>query len=96
MKKDVKMNREVILCKYGEIILKGQNRRNFESMLVKELRRRACPHGLFKIYFNQSTIYVEPQNDECDLDGMFASVKKLCMYFCSGPILIPYGAQQTL
>ena len=66
---------EVILCKYGEIILKGQNRRNFESMLVKELRRRASPHGTFKIYFNQSTIYIEPQNDECDMDGMYETAK---------------------
>jgi thiamine biosynthesis protein ThiI len=66
---------EVILCKYGEIILKGQNRRNFESMLVKELRRRTSPYGTFKIYFNQSTIYVEPQNDECDMDGMYECAK---------------------
>ena len=32
--------REVILCKYGEIVLKGNNRATFESMLAKELRRR--------------------------------------------------------
>ncbi len=69
------MNDEVILCKYGEIILKGQNRRNFESMLIKELRRRASPHGIFKIYANQSTIYVEPQNDACDMDGMYETAK---------------------
>lgn len=75
--KDVKMNKEVILCKYGEIVLKGQNRRNFESMLVKELRRRACPHGIFKIYFNQSTIYVEPQNEFCDMDGMYETAKHI-------------------
>ena len=66
---------EVILCKYGEIILKGQNRRNFESMLIKELRRRASPNGIFKIYANQSTIYVEPQNDECDMDAMYETAK---------------------
>ena len=68
---------EVILCKYGEIILKGQNRRIFENMLVKELRRRATPHGIFKIYSNQSTIYVEPQNDLCDMDGMYDTAKKV-------------------
>ena len=43
--------KEVILCKYGEIILKGANRATFESSLVKELRRRASPLGIFKIYF---------------------------------------------
>ena len=69
------MIQEVILCKYGEIILKGQNRRNFESMLIKELRRRASPYGTFKIYYNQSTIYVEPQDDMCDMDGMYECAK---------------------
>ncbi len=66
---------EVILCKYGEIILKGANRQNFESTLVKELRRRASPYGTFKIYFKQSTLYVEPQNDFCDMDGMYNAAR---------------------
>lgn len=69
--------REVILCKYGEIVLKGANRAAFESMLVKELRRRASPYGIFKIYFKQSTLYVEPQNDECDLDGMYNAARRV-------------------
>ncbi len=69
------MINEVILCKYGEIVLKGQNRRNFESMLIKELRRRASPHGTFKIYARQSTIYVDPQNDACDMDAMYTTAR---------------------
>ena len=68
---------EVILCKFGEIVLKGANRQNFESGLVKELRRRASPYGTFKIYYKQSTIYVEPQTDECDMDGMYDAAKKV-------------------
>ena len=68
---------EIILCKFGEIVLKGANRQNFESGLVKELRRRASPYGTFKIYYKQSTIYVEPQTDECDMDGMYDAAKKV-------------------
>ena len=68
---------EVILCKFGEIVLKGANRQNFESGLVKELRRRASPYGSFKIYYKQSTIYVEPQSDLCDMDGMYEVAKKV-------------------
>jgi len=68
---------EVILCKYGEIVLKGANRQNFESSLIKELRRRASPYGIFKIYGKQSTIYVIPQNDECDMDGMYDAARKV-------------------
>ena len=68
---------EVILCKFGEVILKGANRQNFESGLVKELRRRASPYGNFKIYFKQSTIYVEPENSDCDMEGMYSVAKKV-------------------
>ena len=71
------MINEVILCKYGEIVLKGQNRKKFESMLVKELRRRASPFGSFHIYPKQSTIYIEPKDDFCDIDGMYDTAKKI-------------------
>lgn len=68
---------EVILCKFGEVVLKGANRQNFESQLIKELRRRASPHGSFKIYFKQSTVYVEPTNEFCDMDGMYDAARKV-------------------
>lgn len=71
------MIREVILCKYGEIVLKGANRQNFESSLIKELRRRASPYGIFKISCRQSTIYVVPQNDECDMEGMYNAARRV-------------------
>lgn len=73
---------EVILCKFGEVVLKGANRQSFESSLVKELRRRAVPHGVFKIYYKQSTVYIEPQNDECDMDGMYETAK--CVFGIAG------------
>ena len=68
---------EVILCKFGEVVLKGANRQNFESSLVKELRRRASPYGTFKIYFKQSTVYIEPLDEFCDMDGMYEAAKKV-------------------
>ena len=68
---------EVILCKFGEVVLKGANRQSFESSLVKELRRRASPYGEFNIYFKQSTVYVEPKNDACDMDGMYEAAKRV-------------------
>ncbi|MBQ1260902.1 MAG: tRNA 4-thiouridine(8) synthase ThiI [Clostridia bacterium] len=68
---------EVILCKFGEVVLKGANRQNFESALIKELRRRAVPYGVFKIHFQQSTVYIEPQNELCDMDGMYEMAKKV-------------------
>ncbi len=69
--------KEIILCKYGEIVLKGANKLSFELMLVKELRKRASQFGNFKIYQAQSTIYVEPADELADIDGVFDCAKKV-------------------
>ena len=68
--------KEILLCKYGEIVLKGANKRYFEDILCKELRHRAKKHGSFEISRAQSTIYIEPKDDFADMDGMFESAMK--------------------
>ena len=68
---------EVLLCKYGEIVLKGANRAYFEDMLCKELRKRAKKCGNFEILRAQSTVYVEPQDDFCDMDAMLLEAQKV-------------------
>ena len=68
--------REILLCKYGEIVLKGANKRYFEDILCKELRKRAKKHGNFEISRAQSTIYVKPLDDFADIDGMYDSAMK--------------------
>ena len=60
--------KEIFLLKLGEIVLKGQNRRAFEACLKGNIRKRIRRFGEFDVYLKQSTIYVEPRNDECDLD----------------------------
>ncbi|MBE6581628.1 MAG: tRNA 4-thiouridine(8) synthase ThiI [Ruminococcaceae bacterium] len=69
--------KEILLCKYGEIVLKGANRRYFEDMLAKELRYRAVSFGNFSVRYAQSTVYIEPQDELCDLDGMFEAARRL-------------------
>ena len=61
--------KEMFLLKLGEIVLKGANRRTFEETLKKNVRRTVSHFGAFKVYIMQSTVYVEPQADDCDLDG---------------------------
>ena len=61
--------KEIFLLKLGEIVLKGQNRRAFEACLKGNIRKKVKHFGQFQVYLKQSTIYVEPENDECDLDG---------------------------
>ena len=68
---------EIILCKLGEIVLKGLNRHSFEMKLMSNIRRRTQRYGKFKIYSRQSTIYVEPVEDACDIAGAYAACKQV-------------------
>ncbi len=67
----------IILMKYGEIILKGANKSTFESSLLKQVKQRVKSYGDFDVYKAQSTVYVSPNNDECDLDGAYEACKKI-------------------
>ena len=69
--------KEILLCKYGEIVLKGANRRYFEDTLCKALRVRAKNYGNFSITRSQSTLVIEPMDDAADIDGMFESASKV-------------------
>ena len=69
--------KEILLCKYGEILLKGANKRYFEDTLARELRIRARCYGNFDVYRAQSTLYVEPKDENADVDGMFEAARKV-------------------
>ena len=60
---------EMFLLKLGEIVLKGGNRFQFETRLKTNVARRMRPFGDFRVSIVQSTVYVEPENADCDLDG---------------------------
>ncbi|HIS70101.1 MAG TPA: tRNA 4-thiouridine(8) synthase ThiI [Candidatus Gallacutalibacter stercoravium] len=59
--------KELILIKVGELALKGLNRRTFEDVLMKNLRRRLAPLGRFEVRAAQSTITVTPLDADADL-----------------------------
>ena len=61
--------KEIFLLKLGEIVLKGANKRQFEDKLRQNVRRRMKPYGNFDVYIMQSTVYVEPMDEEADVDG---------------------------
>ncbi|MCR5137041.1 MAG: tRNA 4-thiouridine(8) synthase ThiI [Oscillospiraceae bacterium] len=67
--------RDIILLKLGEIVLKGLNRRSFEQKLMGNVRRRLLGLGNFRVSCLQSTVYVEPLDDEADLDAAFAAMQ---------------------
>ncbi len=68
---------EIFLLKLGEIILKGSNKRQFENKLRQNIRRRMKPYGNFDVYILQSTVYVEPQDEEADVEGAWEACKSV-------------------
>ncbi|MBQ7604734.1 MAG: tRNA 4-thiouridine(8) synthase ThiI [Clostridia bacterium] len=60
--------KEILLLKYGEIVLKGLNKRDFERLMLKELEKRLATVGNYKVSSAQSTAYVEPATEDDRID----------------------------
>lgn len=69
--------REIILIKNGELALKGLNRSTFENVLLKNIRRRLAAAGDFRLRKAQSAIYIEPENDEADLEEACRRISRI-------------------
>ncbi|MBQ9545145.1 MAG: tRNA 4-thiouridine(8) synthase ThiI, partial [Clostridia bacterium] len=52
-----------VLLKYGELILKGLNKRYFEERLLCAVREQLAPLGEFEITALQSTVTLVPSDD---------------------------------
>ena len=71
--------KQIILCYQGEMALKGLNRATFESVLSKAMRYRVRDLGKYQVYKAQSTMYVEPRDDEAEanFDEAYARISKV-------------------
>ena len=69
--------KEMILLKLGEMVLKGLNRRSFEDKLQANIHRRLHAFGQFRVYTRQSTTYVEPKDDSCDVMAAYEALQKV-------------------
>ena len=69
--------KEIILVKNGELVLKGLNRNSFEDVLIKNMKRHLADIGKFVFTKSQSTIMVEPENEDTDLDDAVDALKKV-------------------
>ena len=69
--------KEIVLVKYGEMVLKGLNKKTFEDMLTKNIKRRLKRLGHFQLTSAQSTTYITPLDDDIDLDEVVDRVSKV-------------------
>ena len=65
---------EIVLIKYGEIILKGLNRHVFEDKLVDNIRLVVGDRA--KVYKSRATLYAEPAN-ESDTEFIVERIRKV-------------------
>lgn len=69
--------KEIILAKYGEIILKGGNRGKFENILLNNIRNSLRNVAEFKMKLAQATVYI----DVAEADKTDLVVERLSMIF---------------
>lgn len=68
---------DIVLLKYGEIALKGLNKPVFEQKLLSNISRVLEPVGKFSIRKSQSMIYVEPLEENIDMDEAIERMSKV-------------------
>ncbi len=69
--------KEIVLAKIGELVLKGLNRKSFENILLKNIKRRLQQIGRTEIKYAQSTIYIEPLDNNILLDDIVDAISKI-------------------
>ncbi len=69
--------KEIILIKNCELVLKGLNRNTFEDTLVRNIKKSLSALGKFSVKKAQSTIYIEPENDDFDIDTALEKIGKI-------------------
>ncbi len=69
--------KEIVLVKFGEMALKGLNKRSFEDMLKKNIKRRIKNLGKFELTSAQSTTYINPLDEDVDLGEVVDRVGKI-------------------
>ncbi len=69
------MSNKVIMCRYGEIILKGLNRPRFEAALTKNIKEALENDGEVNIWRAQGITYVEPMEGDAQLKKVIEKLK---------------------
>ena len=83
-----------ILMKYGELILKGANKRSFEKLLCDKIkaRMRRIMGEAFQFECMQSTLYVTPDDDSM-VEEAYSQLKKV---FGIVSLCISYRAEKNM
>ena len=71
------MRKEILLLKYGEVVMKGLNRSYFDGKIIQRVKYLlSFVEGTFETEYSQSTLCVRG-SDDADMDGAFEAAKKV-------------------
>lgn len=78
--------KKIILVRYGEIILKGLNRPVFEEKLMSNIKSAIYKFGKVKVLKSQGRIYIEPVDENYDIDLVLQKVTKVFGVVSASPV----------
>ncbi|MCX8130679.1 MAG: tRNA 4-thiouridine(8) synthase ThiI [Clostridia bacterium] len=79
--------KNVILVRYGEIILKGLNRPVFEDKLINNIKKVISSLGKVNIIRSQARIFIEPESDDYDFGAAMEKLVKVFGIVSVSPVL---------
>ena len=68
------MAEKVLIVKYGEIAMRGNNRHIFTGKLVKAIRKNIDSEGDFYVVKEQGRLIIESRGTEIDFDRIIPKV----------------------
>lgn len=81
-----------ILIKYGELVLKGANKRRFEKALSDDIHRAISPIGAYQTQYRQSTMALTMEDDA----KTEAAFDRLSRVFGIAALSIAYPAEKNM
>ena len=69
--------RNALLIKYGELALRGKNRRFFEDKLIGTIRAAVKPYGNYTVKKENGRFIIEDVGNETDADRLTARIKSI-------------------
>ena len=71
------MEERVLLVKYGEIAMRGNNRQLFVKRLVEAIRKNIDCYGSFYVVREQGRLIIESRGTEIDFSTMIPKVNRI-------------------
>ena len=68
------MEEKVLIVKYGEIVMRGKNRKLFISRLVDSIRKNIDPYGAYYVEREQGRLVVESRGGEMDFELLIPKI----------------------